>query len=339
MTQTYSGQHTGLPGNTERFQLEVLFQPKSSTLASDVLTGMRSCPKSVPPKYFYDDLGSVLFDRICETPEYYQSRTELCLLQELAPKVMDSFGPTHVIELGSGAARKTRALLDAVERARSNCEYVPFDVSEGMLRSSAERLLARYPWLKVRGVVGDFEAHLHAVPEGARRLFVFLGGTIGNFSREGAVRLLSRIAEVMTPADRLLLGTDLVKDANVIDRAYNDAAGVTAAFNKNLLSVLNRELGADFDPDDFSHVAFFREEKRQVEMHLEARRGLVVHLPAIGTSVELAPGERILTEISRKFEKPEVSELLRESGLYLRSWHEPESHYFALSLAARAAPR
>lgn len=333
MTQPRSNRCRYDVGGRDRLEVRVLVRPGASTLAEDVMTGLQKRPKTLPPKHFYDDVGSVLFDRICETPEYYQTRTELALLQQVAPRLIDSVSPTHVVELGSGASRKTRALLDCAERARCGCEYVPFDVSEGMLRSSAERLLVRYPWLKVRGVVGDFERHLGAVPSGARRLFVFLGGTIGNFAHTDAVHFLSDIARTMGPFDRLLLGTDLVKDRTVLDRAYNDAAGVTAAFNKNVLSVMNRELLADFNPEDFAHVAFFREDKHQIEMHLEAQRALTAHVRALGLTVEFARGERVLTEISRKFDRDEVASLLRESGLTLRSWHEPDNGYFGLSLA------
>ncbi len=316
-------------------EVRVLVAPGSSTLAEDVLAGFRQKPKSLPPKHLYDERGSALFDRICETPEYYATRTELHLLEEVAPHVFDTLRPTHVVELGSGAARKTEVLLDAAERARSACQYVPFDVSEAMLRASALRLLGRYPWLSVRGVVGDYERHLGEVPGGARRLFVFLGGTIGNFEPAAAVRFLSHISSSMGESDRLLLGTDLVKDPAVLDRAYNDAGGVTAAFNKNLLLVLNRELQAAFNPEDFEHVAFFDEDKRQVEMHLEARRAVCVPLRALDSSVTLARGERIRTEISRKFTRGGVAELLRESGLELCSWHEPANGYFGVSLARR----
>jgi L-histidine Nalpha-methyltransferase len=315
--------------------VRVLLAPGSSTLAEDVLTGFRQKPKCIPPKHLYDDRGSALFDRICETPEYYATRTELHLLEEVAPYVFDSLHPTHVVELGSGAARKTEVLLDSAERTRCECEYVPFDVSETMLRTSALRLLGRYPWLSVRGVVGDYERHLGEVPAGSRRLFVFLGGTIGNFEQAAAVRFLSHIAKSMGEGDRLLLGTDLVKDRAILDRAYNDAEGITAAFNKNVLLVLNRELNAAFNLEDFEHVAYFDESKRQIEMHLEARRAVSVPLRSLGSSVTLARGERIRTEISRKFTRGGVAELLRESGLELCSWHEPANGYFGVSLARR----
>jgi L-histidine N-alpha-methyltransferase len=316
-------------------EVRVLLAPGSTTLADDVLTGFRQKPKALPPKHFYDDRGSALFDRICQTPEYYATRTELRLLEQVAPHVFDSLRPTHVVELGSGAARKTEAVLDSAERVRCACEYVPFDVSESMLRASALRLLSRYPWLTVRGIVGDYERHLREVPTGSRRLFMFLGSTIGNFEHAAAVSFLSHIADSMGESDRLLLGTDLVKDRAVLDRAYNDAEGLTAAFNKNMLLVLNRELQAAFNPEDFEHVAYFDEPKRQIEMHLEARRAVCVPLRALGSSVTLARGERILTEISRKFTRGGVAELLRESGLELCSWHEPANGYFGVSVARR----
>ena len=321
----------------ERMQVDVHVRPGAgSTLAADVAEGLRRAPKSLPAKHFYDDRGSRLFDRICDTPEYYQTRTEQALLERIAGGLLEELRPTELVELGSGAARKTRALLDAAERLGLGCRYVPFDVSEGMLRRSAVQLLAAYPWLRVHGVVGDYDLHLDRIPPGERRLIVFLGGTIGNFTDGEAVSFLSRLAATMGPGDRLLLGTDLVKDRAVLHAAYNDAAGITAAFNKNLLHVINRELEADFDDERFDHVAFFHEGLQQIEMHLRAREAMEGSIRKLGLRVAFADGETIHTEISRKFTRDTVADLYRRSGLALEAWHVPENDHFAISVASRA---
>jgi len=325
------------PRAGERLEVEVHVRPGGgSTLAEDVAAGLRRVPKAIPAKYFYDDRGSQLFDRICDTPEYYQTRTEQALLEAIAGELLGALRPTDLVELGSGAARKTRALLDAAGRIGLRCRYVPFDVSEGMLRRSAGHLLAAYPWLRIHGVVGDYDHHLDRIPAGARRLIVFLGGTIGNFTDAEAAAFLSRLAATMGPGDRLLLGTDLVKESAILHRAYNDAAGLTAAFNKNLLHVINRELDADFDVDRFEHVAFFDEAAQQVEMHLRSVGSQEVRIRRLGLRIPFADGETIHTEISRKFTRDSVEELYRRAGLEMVGWHVPDNGWFALSVARRA---
>ncbi len=320
-----------------RMEVDVHVRPGAgSTLAADVAAGLGRVPKTLPAKHFYDDRGSQLFDRICDTPEYYQTRTEQALLERIAPGLLADLRPTDLVELGSGAARKTRALLDAAQALDLGCRYVPFDVSEGMLRHSAVQLLAAYPWLHIHGVVGDYDHHLDRIPKGDRRLIVFLGGTIGNFPDGDAQRFLSRIAATMGPGDRLLLGTDLVKDRALLHAAYNDAAGVTAAFNKNVLHVINRELGAGFDVDRFEHVAFFNEAEKQIEMHLRALGRMEVEIPALGLTVPFADGETIHTEISRKFTNETVADLYARSGLEMTGWNVPENGHFAISVARRA---
>lgn len=319
-----------------RMAVDVHVRPESgSTLADDVREGLTRRPKALPPKHFYDDLGSRLFDRICDTPEYYQTRTEQALLERIADELIAGTRPTDLVELGSGAARKTRTLLDAIERQRLGTRYVPFDVSEGMLRHSATGLLAAYPWLRVHGVVGDYDHHLDRIPSAGRRLIVFLGGTIGNFTDGQARDFLTRLAGQMGPEDRLLLGTDLVKDRALLHAAYNDAEGITAAFNKNVLRVINRELGGHFDLDRFEHVAFFDEEKRQIEMHLRAQEAMRVPIGALGLTVDFAGGETIHTEISRKFTRESVAELYGEAGLEMVGWHVPENGWFGISVARR----
>ena len=321
----------------QRMIVEVHVRPgEGSTLADDVREGLGRRPKTLPPKHFYDDAGSRLFDRICDTPEYYPTRTEQALLERIAADLLADLRPTELVELGSGAARKTRALLDAAQRVGVPCRYVPFDVSGEMLRRSAVQLLASYPWLRVHGVVGDYDRHLDRIPPGQRRLVVFLGGTIGNFTDGEARRFLGRIAANMGPDDRLLLGTDLVKDRAVLHAAYNDAAGLTAAFNRNVLHVINRELDARFDPDRFEHVAFFDEQERQIEMHLRALGAMRVEIGGLGLAVPFADGETIRTEISRKFTRAAVEDLYARAGLEMTGWHVPPNEWFAISVARRA---
>lgn len=321
-----------------RLTVEVFYRPsQGKSLARDVRLGLSARQKALPPKYFYDDRGSRLFDRICDTPEYYPTRTELALLDRIADTLIDAARPTDLVELGSGAARKTRRLLDAMGRSGRPGRYVPFDVSESMLVDSSRQLLHDYPWLTIHGVVGDYEEHLDRIPRGERRLILFIGSTLGNFAPNEAVRFLSRIREQMKENDRLLLGTDLVKNRAVLDAAYNDAQGLTAAFNKNVLSVINRELHADFEPDSFEHVAFFEPEKNQVEMYLRSRRRQEVHIRALDMSVHFEEGETIHTEVSRKFTRASLSRTLERAGLQLSEWYTPENEYFALSLSRKSS--
>lgn len=307
----------------------------ASTLAEDVRAGLTGAPKSLPPKHFYDDTGSELFDAICDTPEYYPTRTEHALLRDIAPKLWSGVAPTDVVELGSGMARKTRALFD-VAATEGRCRYIPFDVSEGALRASGEQLLNEYPWLHIHGVVGDYDRHLVRIPDGKRRLFLFLGGTIGNFDRSSAVAFLSKVRQDMGSGDRLLLGTDLVKDHTVLNAAYNDSAGITAEFNKNVLRVINRELEADFVVEAFNHLAFFNPVQHQIEMHLESTQTHRARIAKLDLDVELGKGERILTEISRKFTQHTVTDMLAAAGLELEDWFTPASGYFGLSLSRPA---
>jgi L-histidine Nalpha-methyltransferase len=302
-------------------------------LARDVRRGLLREPKQLPPKYFYDEVGSRLFDAICDTPEYYLTRSEHTLLKETADRLVLDPAPTDLIELGSGAARKTRLLLDAVGRAKVGCRYVPFDVSEEMLEWSARALLAEYPWLRVLGVVGDYERDLEPLPNGERRVVAFLGSTIGNFERSAAVDFLTRIGRQLRRGESLVLGTDLVKDPRVLNAAYNDARGLTRDFNKNVLRVINRELNADFDADRFRHVAFFDETTSQIEMHLESTSSQTVTIESLELELRFAEGERILTEISRKFTRESVEQLFQDAGLALRGWFVSRDGYFALSKA------
>jgi L-histidine Nalpha-methyltransferase len=324
----------------EAIQVDVhLDEQAERRLADDVLDGLTKPFKELPPKHFYDSRGSELFDRICELPEYYPTRTEMAILRQVAPAVIAAARPAELVELGSGATTKARLLLDAMHERGSLRRYVPVDVSERVVREAAAELVTDYPALAVHGVVGDFERHLDRIPppvdgEGPR-LVALLGGTIGNFPPGSRRRLLREIAAVMRPGDHLLLGTDLVKDPAVLEAAYDDSAGVTAQFNRNILHVVNRELEADFDPDVFDHVAFFDRRRQWVEMRLRARRACEVRVQALDLDVEFEPGEELRTEISAKFTPRRVRADLRAAGLDLAAWHTDEDELFAVSLAAR----
>jgi len=304
-----------------------------STLAADVLDGLTRDFKELPPKHFYDHAGSLLFDRICELPEYYPTRAERSILERYAAEIVAVTGATELVELGSGVPTKTRVLLDAMRSAGTLDRYLPFDVSGEVLRESASGLVDDYPGLRVHGVVGDFDHHLQAVPppEG-RRLVAFLGGTIGNLVPARRVAFLRDAGALLGSRGALLLGTDLVKDVAVLEAAYNDSAGVTAAFNRNVLAVINRELGADFDLAAFEHVAFFDREHEWIEMRLRSVAEQTVHVRALGLDVRFAAGEEMRTEISAKFTRARVERELGEAGLELERWLTVDEGGFALSL-------
>ncbi|MEE9172050.1 MAG: L-histidine N(alpha)-methyltransferase [candidate division NC10 bacterium] len=303
-------------------------------LAEDVRRGLTKTRKELPPKYFYDARGGELFEQISELPEYYPTRTERALLAQIADPVVASFQPTTLVEFGSGSSRKTRILLDAIARAGLLDLYVPIDVSEEMLRQTAHALGEDYPGLHIHGVVGDFEEHVKALPEGGPRLIIFLGSTIGNLTPDEATGFLRNVARVLAPQDRFLLGTDLVKEVDVLERAYNDTAGVTAAFNRNILSVINQRLNAHFDLDRFDHSAFYNREESRIEMHLVARESHRVAIDAIDLTVDFSKGESIRTEISCKYTQAMVEAMLEKAGLRMTRWDTDTNHFFALSLSA-----
>ena len=307
------------------------------TLAFDVLDGLTRPFKEIPPKHFYDTEGSRLFDEITRLPEYYPTRSERAILEACSADIVRETGAAELVELGSGVPTKTLLLLDAMRDAGTLDRYVPFDVSEVVLRESAENLVERYPGVRVYGVVGDFERHLGALPpaEGPR-IIAFLGGTIGNFPPGSRRKFLRALGRALRPQDALLLGTDLVKDPAVLEAAYNDAAGVTAAFNRNLLAVINRELDADFDLGAFEHVAFYDREQEWIEMRLRALRPQVVEVRALGITVHFANREELRTEISAKFTRERLEADLAAAGLELRTWMTDPDGLFALSVAAPA---
>ena len=307
------------------------------TLAEDVLDGLTRPFKELPPKHFYDAHGSELFERICELPEYYPTRTERRILRDHAEPIATATAAAEVVELGAGYATKTRVLLDALTDAGTLARYVPVDVSEVTVRACAEQLVAEYPGLSVHGLVGDFERHLVHLPAPAGpRLIVFLGGTIGNFLPGARRRFLRDLRAWMAPGDHLLLGTDLVKEAAVIEAAYDDAAGVTAEFNRNVLRVVNRELEADFDVDAFEHVAFFDPDHEWIEMRLRARARQTVSVEALGLTVRFARGEEMRTEISAKFTAERLEADLRAAGLELSGWFSDPDDLFAVTLSRPA---
>jgi L-histidine N-alpha-methyltransferase len=307
------------------------------TLRDDVLDGLTRPVKEIPPKHFYDARGSELFERICELPEYYPTRTERAILDECAAAIAERTGAAEIVELGAGYATKTRILLSALEDAGTLERFIPVDVSEATVIDCAEALVREYDGLEVYGLVGDYERHLVHLPEPAGpRLVAFLGGTIGNFPPGSRRRFLRGIAKVLGPEDWLLLGTDLVKDPRMLEAAYDDAAGVTAEFNLNVLRVMNRELGADFDLAGFEHVAFWDPDREWIEMRLRSRRRQTVRFPDLGLTVHFAPREELRTEISAKFTPDRVRGDLAAAGLELVDWFTDPAELFALSLSRPA---
>jgi L-histidine N-alpha-methyltransferase len=300
-------------------------------LLQEASVGLRRHPKQLSPKWFYDERGSELFEQITELPEYYPTRAERSILEAHAADVLRATGADTMVELGSGASAKTLLLLDAAPLRR----FVAFDVCEPFLRSSVERLSRRYPALEVHGVVGDFERHLHDLPIEGRTVLVLLGGTIGNLVPEQRHAFLVGAASTLAPGDSLLLGTDLVKDPKRLVAAYDDAAGVTAEFNRNLLLVLNDRLGADFEPSDFAHVARWDPTHEWIEMHLRAKRSHEVQLKALEASVEFERDELLRTEISAKFRRDGVEAELAAAGFELTHWWTDSAGDFALSLSTR----
>ena len=300
----------------------------SARMRAEVWTGLNRRPRELSPKWFYDATGSALFDEITRLDEYYPTRTERAILAEFGPRWLRALGARSLVELGAGSAEKTRILLDAMHAPGSI--YVPVDISPTYLDAVAAELEAEYPDLHVVPARSDIAQGLEVPPDlPAPTVFAFLGSTIGNFDRPAAVRLLGRVRAAMRRSDRFLMGADLVKDPSVIERAYNDASGVTAEFNRNVLRVLNREIDTDFDLDAWSHTAFFDADAKRIEMHLVAQTEQVVTVPDKGT-VTVAAGESIRTEISCKYDRETVSHLFEDAGLEVERWATDERGWFAL---------
>jgi L-histidine N-alpha-methyltransferase len=306
-------------------------------LRRDARAGLTASPKSMPPVWFYDDRGCELYEDITRTPEYYPFRTERALLRRSAGQIAEAAGATVLVELGSGTSEKTRLLLDAMASATAGLEgYMPFDVADGTTRSAAQAV-ADEMGIGVHAVVGDFHEHLDDIPDvDGPRLVAFLGSTIGNFVPDQRRRFLGEVAGMLDPSDRFLLATDLVKPVDRLIAAYDDAAGVTAAFNRNLLAVLNRELGADFDLDRFDHLAVWDAENRWIEMRLRATHTMTVALPVLDLTVDFAAGEQMRTEISAKFTFDQVRRELGQVGMQVTGlWTDPAGDYL-LTLARPA---
>ena len=305
-------------------------------MRADARAGLTASPKILPPKWFYDEEGCRLFDEITRLPEYYPTRTERVILARHAGDIAARTSADTLVELGSGTSEKTRLLLDALSAHGSLRRFVPFDVSEPTLRDAAHAIELEYPGVDVHAVVGDFERHLDRPPGGGTRLVAFLGSTIGNLDPDGRSRFYGSIAAGLAPDDSLLLGTDLVKDPRRLEAAYDDSAGVTAAFNRNVLSVLNRELAADFAPERFAHIARWNPTEEWIEMRLRSQRAQTVRVRELDLQVEFADGEEIRTEISAKFRRERVEAELATAGLSLAAWWTDPGGDFALSLSVPA---
>ncbi|MER5793521.1 L-histidine N(alpha)-methyltransferase [Streptomyces sp. NPDC001980] len=301
-----------------------------AALRADVLTGLTATPKTLPPKWFYDARGSELFEQITELPEYYPTRAEREILLARSGEIAAASGARTLVELGSGSSEKTRLLIDALTALEV---YVPVDVSESALTQAGEALVAERPGLSVHALIADFTGRLELPETPGPRLLVFLGGTIGNLLPAERAEFLASVRRRLASGDALLLGTDLVKDEGVLVRAYDDAAGVTAEFNKNVLAVVDRELDADFDPDAFDHVALWDADNEWIEMRLRSRVAQTVKVPALDLAVDFAAGEELRTEVSAKFRRDGVTAELAAAGLELTNWWTDAQGRFALSLS------
>lgn len=322
-----------------RLQIEQLMQA-TETLEQDVLGradvihGLTQRPKTLPAHYFYDDRGSELFEQICALPEYYPTRTETAILQSCALAIATATGPCELVELGSGSATKTRILLDAYDQLGYALRYMPIDVSGGMLERSALDLLVSYPKLQVHGLVGSYELALNRLPSTRlpSRMICFLGSTLGNLKPQECQQFFRQITAALQPGEYFLLGIDLQKSQQQLEAAYNDAAGVTAEFNLNMLGHLNLRYGGNFDLSQFEHWAFYNQSEQQIEMHLKSLSAQTVQLKTLDLAVELEPGETIQTEISRKFSLNDIQQELQTQGLMsLQVWTDPQD-WFGLLL-------
>jgi L-histidine N-alpha-methyltransferase len=316
-----------------RIDVHLHHEELGRALREDVERGLTASPKELPPKWFYDERGSQLFDEITRLPEYYPTRREREILIAHAHEIAATASPDSLVELGSGTSEKTRILLDALVANGSLRAFVPFDVSEQTLRDAATSIEQAYD-LDVHAVVGDFDRHLSEIPNGGRRLVAFLGGTIGNFGPHDRARFLKELGASLAPGDHLLVGFDLVKDVDRLEAAYNDSRGVTADFNRNVLRVINRELDADFDVDSFEHRAFFDRDEGWIEMRLVASGEQRVRIQALDLDVHFEGGEQMRTEISTKFLREEISTELIDAGFVPSSFWTDEADDFLLALAA-----
>lgn len=305
-------------------------------LREDAREGLFSTPRRIPSKWIYDQRGSDLFDQITRLPEYYLTRCERSILERESEMIAAFTKASTLIELGSGTSEKTRLLLNALTTARTVETFVPFDVHETTLRSAANQLVASYPGLVVHGIAGDFEQHIYDLPKGSPRLVAFLGSTIGNLDPKQRASFFAQLAGALQTGDHFLLGVDLVKDVDLIEAAYNDSAGVSAEFNRNILNVLNHQLGADFLTTNFDHVAFFNPEEEWMEMWVEAKSAHVVTIAALNEEIKFEEGERVHTEISVKFRREGIEHELTAAGFEPVRWLTDDRAHFALSLSTIA---
>jgi L-histidine Nalpha-methyltransferase len=304
-------------------------------LRRDVLDGLMQTPKSLPPKWFYDSVGSDLFDQITRLPEYYPTRTEAQILRDRSTEIAAASGADTLVELGSGTSEKTRMLLDALRDGGSLRRFIPFDVDAGVLKAAGVAIRNEYPGVEIDAVCGDFEEHLGKIPRVGRRLVAFLGSTIGNLTPGPRADFLAALSDTLRPGDTLLLGTDLVKDTGRLVRAYDDSAGITARFNRNVLAVVNRELNADFDIDAFEHVAKWNDDEERIEMWLRATSPQRIHVRDLGLTVDFADGEEMLTEVSCKFRPDGIAAELAAAGLRRTHWWTDAAEDFGLSLSTK----
>jgi L-histidine Nalpha-methyltransferase len=320
----------------KRLQVQHLLNPDQNYAddGREAIAGLTQEQKSLPPRYFYDDKGSELFEQICELPEYYPTRTEAAILQEYASVVSQITGPCELVELGSGSSTKTRLLLDAYSKLNHPLLYLPIDISAGILKEGAKRLLIDYPLLQVRALVGTYEQALAklAPTSLSKRMIIFLGSTLGNFTQKECDRFFSQIKKTLASGDYFLLGIDLQKPIDILEAAYNDSQGVTAAFNLNMLQHLNWRFSGNFDLSLFEHLAFYNQVESQIEMHLRVKRSHFVRLDTLNLTVNFQEGETILTEISRKFDIKQMSEYLQTKGLKILQVWTDSNQWFALLL-------
>jgi len=304
--------------------------------ADELRRALTAARPTMPARWFYDDAGCDLFVRITGLDAYYQTRTEQLLLENHMDAIVAAHGPTELVEIGSGAAHKTRTILDAMERAGTLERFIPFDISPGAITTSAADIAAAYPGTRVHGVAGDFSRHLSRIPRrpaNGRRLVAFLGGTIGNLEPGPRRSMMRRLARLLQPGDALLLGTDLAHDPQVLVRAYDDPEGVTAEFNRNIVRHVNTAFAGDADPDDFAHVARWNARASRIEMHLRARRDIQWSIAGLGIVVPIDAGSTIRTEISCKFTQASVEQLHAQAGLRLAAWHTDDQGRYAVSVA------
>jgi L-histidine N-alpha-methyltransferase len=319
--------------------VNLLSSSQNGEMIDDIRRGMTRESKSIPSKYFYDSHGSLLFEQICSTSEYYVTETELSILDEYSEQIMSFFVQQSgdLIELGSGSPKKIRKLFDALNPYfHKNIRYIPVDICEEAISQSLTELSYSYPNLEALGIVADFTGRQDMLPTG-RKLITFFGGTIGNFEQEECARFLKSLREVMNPEDRFLLGLDMIKPVEILESAYNDAEGVTREFNLNILSNINRQLRANFDLANFEHVAFFNREHERIEMHLRAKRSAMYYIADIPLYVDLTEGETIHTEISRKFTRKSAQKQFKAAGLSVTRWHTDAKSWFSLVELKKAA--